>query len=76
MAGQFGVGPDSDAKEHADDEPVSLWRSGVYNFLQVPCNLEPMLSFGFVTCLDCFLAVCLHFCSASAASYRVLCGSL
>lgn len=39
----------------AEDEGIARKRAGVYNFLQVPWNLEPLLLFGYVTCLDCFL---------------------
>ena len=37
----------------SDDDDAT--RAGIYNFLQVPFNLEPLLLLGYVTCLDCFL---------------------
>lgn len=58
MAGQLGLDANADESVDADEElsrDTALRRSGVYNFLQVPWNLEPMLLFGYVTCLDCFL---------------------
>ena len=41
--------------EHMYDRESELRREGVHNFLAVPWNIEPMLIFGYVTCLDCFM---------------------
>ena len=55
LVAQLGLGSgaaeaEAEAEANADDK-----RAGVYNFLAVPLCLEPMLLFGYVTCLDCFL---------------------
>ena len=52
--------PSPDAEEDArkgegDDDEDADTRAGIYNFLQVPFNLEPLLLLGYATCLDCFL---------------------
>ena len=60
LANQLGMAPGASSSnsstaptelDPADDER----RTGIYNFLQVPSNLEPLLFLGYVTCLDCFL---------------------
>jgi len=51
LAEQLGWEPYTD--EQADeDEQLALRRATVCNFLQVPWNLEPLLTFGYITCLD------------------------
>jgi len=41
--------------EQMHDRESELRREGVHNFLAVPWNIEPMLIFGYATCLDCFM---------------------
>ena len=58
LASQLGwvSSPASDElSPSAEPDSVTRRRAGVYNFLQVPWNLEPLLLFGYATCLDCFL---------------------
>ena len=50
---QLGWEPDDGAADY--DLEDDRRRRGVYNFLQVPWNLEPLLLFGFCTCLDAFV---------------------
>jgi len=52
IASQMGR---DDGSETGGEDGVAAKRAGVYNFLQVPLSLEPMLCFGYLTCLDCFL---------------------
>jgi len=54
LGGQLGWDaspPDSVGRQQS----IARKRAGVYNFLQVPWNLEPLLLFGYMTCLDSFL---------------------
>ena len=37
------------------DAELEARREGIYNFLQVPWNLEPLLWYGTMTCLDAFI---------------------
>ena len=58
LADQLGSEPEK--PEAADDDSADgdgNSRAGVYNFLQVPWNLEPLLLFGYLACLDCFLQI-------------------
>ena len=52
---QLGWEPDDGAADY--DLEDDRRRRGVYNFLQVPWNLEPLLLFGFCTCLDAFVTL-------------------
>jgi hypothetical protein len=36
-------------------EDAERRREGIYNFFQVPRNLEPLLLFGFLACVDSFV---------------------
>ena len=61
--------------ETSDGTETSQRRSGVYNFLAVPWNLEPLLVFGYVTCLDCFLQLVTFLpLRVLGAAATVLCG--
>ena len=56
LAAQLGVSEPSGASSSSDVDSVDdERRTGIYNFLQVPWNLEPLLMLGYVMCLDCFL---------------------
>lgn len=47
------------ASESADDDlkAAAQRRAGIYNFIAVPWNLEPLMLLGYLTCLDCFLTL-------------------
>uniref|UniRef100_A0A7S2G4J5 Protein TAPT1 homolog n=1 Tax=Haptolina brevifila TaxID=156173 RepID=A0A7S2G4J5_9EUKA len=55
IAKQLGWEGYTDEQANTDDADIAQRRATVYNFLQVPWNLEPLLGFGYITCLDCFL---------------------
>ena len=58
LSNQLGVTqevPSSTSNSSENDAADNEKRTGIYNFLQVPFNLEPLLVLGYVTCLDCFL---------------------
>jgi len=48
---EWAAGADGDVGLEVMDEK----REGIYNFFQVPWNLEPLMLFGYVACLDSFL---------------------
>ena len=52
---QLGLHHDQRVEDSMSDQEGELRREGVYNFLTVPWMIEPMLVFGYVTCLDCFV---------------------
>lgn len=56
LANQLGVADaTSTASTSEDAARDDERRTGIYNFLQVPWNLEPLLVLGYITCLDSFL---------------------
>jgi hypothetical protein len=62
MGGQMGsdglggkVADSLRARDSLSGDDEKLRREGIYNFLQVPRNLEPLLLFGFLACVDSFV---------------------
>ena len=50
---------EAERAENDDDDDIKaakLRRAGIYNFMQVPWNLEPLMLLGYLACLDCFLS--------------------
>eukprot|EP00962_Isochrysis_galbana_P041560 scaffold15296_cov101-Isochrysis_galbana.AAC.3 len=43
------------ARDALGGEDAERRREGIYNFFQVPRNLEPLLLFGFLACVDSFI---------------------
>ena len=43
------------ARDSLGSEDAVRRREGIYNFFQVPRNLEPLLLFGFLACVDSFI---------------------
>jgi len=44
--------------ESASEQDAQRRREGIYNFFQVPRNLEPLLLFGYLACVDAFIDQC------------------
>jgi hypothetical protein len=44
-------------EDEDDAKAAANRRAGIYNFIQVPWNLEPLMVLGYLTCLDCFLTL-------------------
>ena len=56
LAHQVGLSPETEQPSSSEDDSADdERRTGIYNFLQVPWNLEPLLILGYLTCLDSFL---------------------
>ena len=53
LACQLGWG--TEPADQPSEPQLKQKQEGVYNFLQVPWNLEPMMWFGWATCLDSFI---------------------
>jgi len=44
--------------ESTSEQDAQRRREGIYNFFQVPRNLEPLLLFGYLACVDAFIDQC------------------
>ena len=45
----------AEPNEEASEANLELRREGIYNFLQIPWNIEPLMWFGYLVCVDTFI---------------------